>query len=422
MKKLVLLALAITCLFTCAFAQHAPEGYTLLKPDRVFDGQDMHSGWWVLVKNNRIAAFGEPSTLNAPAGAKIIDLKGSTLMPGMIEGHSHLFLHPYNETSWEDQVLKEPRAERTARAVNHAYATLLAGFTTTRDLGTEGAAYDDVGLKTAIDKGVIPGPRILAATRAIVATGSYQPKSVTDNVYIQGAEETDGIDGISHTVRSQIGHGADVIKLYVDYRWGANNTAAPTFTEEELKTAVEVAHSSGRIVAVHSSTTEGMRRAIAAGVNTVEHGDGGTPELFAAMKEKGIALCPTLAATDATTRYFYGWTGNVPEPESIKKKREMFSMALKSGVTICMGGDVGVFPHGDNAREMVLMADYGMKPLDVLRSATSVNADVFGLKHLGNIKTGFLADLVAVDGDPSADIKAVKQVKFVMKDGVIYKQ
>ena len=423
MKKLVPLVALFFCLFANSFAQNkASEGYTLLKPDRVFDGRQMHAGWWVLVKGNHIEAVGEPNSINAPANVKVVDLKGSTLMPGMIEGHSHLFLHPYNETSWDDQVLKEPRAERTARAVNHAYATLMAGFTTTRDLGTEGAAYDDVGLKTAIDKGVIPGPRILAATRAIVATGSYQPKSVTDNVYIQGAEETDGIDGISHTVRSQIGHGAYVVKIYVDYRWGENNTAAPTFTEEELKTAVAVAHSSGRIVAVHSSTTEGMRRAIAAGVNTIEHGDGGTPELFAAMKEKGIALCPTLAATDATTRYFQGWTGSGPEPESIKKKREMFSMALKSGVTISKGGDVGVFPHGDNAREMVLMAEYGMKPLDVLRSATSVNAEVFGLKRLGNIKTGFLADLVAVNGDPSADIKAVKQVKFVMKDGVIYKQ
>src|SRR3569833_1161515 len=253
MKKLVPFVALFFCLFANSFAHiKASEGYTLLKPDRVFDGRQMHAGWWVLVKGNHIEAVGEPNSINAPANVNVVDLKGSTLMPGMIEGHSHLFLHPYNETSWDDQVLKEPRAERTARAVNHAYATLMAGFTTTRDLGTEGAAYDDVGLKTAIDKGVIPGPRILAATRAIVATGSYQPKSVTDNVYIQGAVETDCIDGISHTVQTQKRHGAYVVKIYVDYRWGENNTAAPTFTEEELKTAVAVAHSSGRIVAVHS--------------------------------------------------------------------------------------------------------------------------------------------------------------------------
>jgi len=411
-------------LFSCIhlFAQQKDDDtYTLFKPDRVFDGQQMHAGWWVLVKGNHIEAVGEPSTITAPPSAKIIDLNGMTLMPGMIEGHSHLFLHSYNETSWDDQVLKESRAERTARAVVHAKATLMAGFTTTRDLGTEGAGYDDVGLKTAIEKGIIPGPRMLCATRAIVATGSYGPKSeVAENNIIKGGEETDGIDGITHTVRSQIGHGADVVKIYVDYRWGPNETAAPTFTEEELKVAVEVAKSSGRIVAVHSGTEEGMRRAIAAGVTTIEHGDGGTPELFKMMKEKGIALCPTLAATEAISTY-HGWKKGIdPDPKAVQHKHYIFTEAMKAGVTICMGGDVGVFPHGDNSREMVLMAEYGMKPIDVLRSATAVNASVFGLKDLGNVKAGYLADLVAVDGNPADDIKAVKQVKMVMKDGVIY--
>jgi imidazolonepropionase-like amidohydrolase len=399
-----------------AFGQAESDNYTLLKPDRVFDGHDMHTGWVVLVKGNQIEAVGEPSAVNAPNSAKIIDLTGTTLMPGMIEGHSHLFLHPYNEVSWDDQVLKESRAERTARAVVHAKATLMAGFTTVRDLG-----YDDVGLKAAIEKGVVPGPRMLVATRAIVATGSYGPKVLvneTDN--LKGGEEADGVDGITHAVRSQIGHGADVVKIYVDYRWGLDDAAEPTFTLEELKTAVEVAHSSGRIVAVHSGTTEGMRRAILAGVNTIEHGDGGTPELFAMMKEKGIALCPTIAATEAIAGY-HGWKKGVdPDPAGVKKKHYIFAEAMKAGVTICMGGDVGVFPHGDNSREMILMAEYGMKPIDVLRSATSVNAEVFGLKKLGNVKTGYLADLVAVQGDPSEDIKAVKQVKLVMKDGVIY--
>ena len=423
MKKLALLTLAIICLFNSAFAQQtASDTYTLFKPDRVFDGQQMHAGWWVLVKGNRITAVGDASSIKAPADAKIIDLKGSTLMPGMIEGHSHLFLHPYNETLWDDQVLKESRAERTARAVVHARETLMAGFTTVRDLGTEGMGYDDVGLKTAIEKGIIPGPRMLVATRAIVATGSYGPKSVNDNTFIQGAEETDGVDGISHTVRSQIGHGADVVKIYADYGWGINKSPEPTFTIEELKTAVEVAKSSVRMVAMHSTTEEGLRRAVIAGATTIEHGDGGTPELFKMMKDKGIALCPTLAATEAYSFYFFGWKGSGTEPPAMIKKRQMFSAALQSGVTICMGGDVGVFPHGDNAREMVLMVEYGMKPIDVLRSATSVNATVFKLKELGNIQPGYFADLVAVQGDPSADIKAVKQVKLVMKDGVIYRQ
>jgi imidazolonepropionase-like amidohydrolase len=423
MKKLIpAIILLLFCLSVFAQTTH-PESYTLLKPDRVFDGEQMHTGWWVLVKGDRIEALGEPSTIKQPSNVKIIDLTGCTLMPGLIEGHSHLFLHPYNETTWNDQVQTESRAERTARAVNHARATLMAGFTTVRDLGTEGAAYDDVGLKQAINKGIVPGPRMLVATRAIVATGSYGPKSdVAEAEVIKGGEEADGIDGITRVVRSQIGHGADVVKIYVDYRWGLDNTAAPTFTDEELKVAVQVAKSSGRIVAVHSSTTEGMRRAIAAGVTTIEHGDGGTPELFKLMKEKGIALCPTINATESILSY-KGWKKGIdPDPAGIKQKHYIFTEAMKAGVTICMGGDVGVFAHGDNAQEMILMAEYGMKPLDVLRSATSVNANVFGLKDLGNIKTGYLADLVAVSGNPVEDIKVLKKVKLVMKDGVLVKE
>lgn len=415
------LALALPC--SMLFAQQKTDTvYTLLKPGRVFDGQQIHPGWWVLVKGNHIEAAGEPASITTPLSAKVIDLKGMTLLPGFIEGHSHLFLHPYNETSWDNQVLTESRAERTARAVVHARETLMTGFTTVRDLGTEGAGYDDVGLKTAIEKGVIPGPRMLTATRAIVATGSYGPKVlVNETDLLKGGEEADGIDGITHVVRSQIGHGADVVKIYVDYRWGLNGAAEPTFTEAELKTAVEVAKSSGRTVAVHSSTEEGMRRAIAAGVTTIEHGDGGNPELFKLMKEKGIALCPTIAATEAIAGY-KGWKKGIDtEPAGVKRKHYIFTEALKAGVTICMGGDVGVFPHGDNAREMVLMAEYGMPPIDVLRSATSTNAEVFGLKTLGNIKTGYLADMIAVDGNPAEDIKLVKKVNFVMKDGMVVK-
>jgi imidazolonepropionase-like amidohydrolase len=422
MKIFNLTLIFILSLFTYANAQQkVTDTYTLLKPDRVFDGQQMHKGWWVLVKGNHIEAVGEPGSFPTHLSVKIIDLKGKTLMPGMIEGHSHLFLHPYNEASWLNQVSTESRAERTARAVVHAKETLMAGFTTVRDLGTEGAAYDDVGLKMAIIKGVVPGPRMLVATRAIVATGSYGPKSnVAEASIIKGAEEADGVDGITHAVRSQISYGADVIKIYVDYRWGLDGAAAPTFTEAELKTAVEVAKSSGRTVAVHSGTEEGMRRAIAAGVTTIEHGDNGTLELFKQMKEKGIALCPTLAATEAIAAYA-GWKkGTDAEPEGVKQKHISFTRALQAGVTICMGGDVGVFPHGDNAREMILMVDYGMKPIDVLRAATSVNSTVFQLKDLGNIKSGYLADIIAVEGNPAEDIEMVKQIKLVMKDGIIY--
>jgi len=399
------------------------DTFYLLKPDRVFDGEQMQEGWQVLVHNHLIEAAGPGGTIKAPSGAIVMDLKGMTLLPGLIEGHSHLFLHPYNEVSWNDQVLKESRAERLARATVHARKTLLAGFTTTRDLGTEGAGYDDVGLKLAIGKGIIPGPHMLVATRAIVATGSYGPKELSFDIEspVKGAAEADGIDALIKEVRTQIGKGADIIKVYADYRWGLNKKAAPTFTAEELKKAVEVAASAGRLVAVHASTAEGMRRAIQAGVGTIEHGDDGTPEIFALMKEKGIALCPTLAAGDAVEQYG-GWRKGVdPEPERIKKKRQSFKEALAAGVTICMGGDIGVYTHGDNAREMEMMVDYGMKPLDVLRSATSVNADVFRIGDVvGRVKAGLLADMVAVEGNPVSNIALIRKVRWVMKEGVLY--
>ena len=414
-----LLALLLLLVAPVASAQPAAEAI-LLRPARVFDGVDprSHPGWSVLVRGDRIEAVGPDLAL--PAGARVIDLPGATLMPGMIEGHSHLFLHPYNETPWDDQVLKEPLALRTARAVNHARATLMAGFTTTRDLGTEGAGYADVGLKQAIDQGIVPGPRMLVSTRAIVATGAYGPKNAEPEFAARGAEEADG-PGIITAVRRQIGAGADWVKLYGDYRWRAGEPSRPTFTLEEMRQAVEAAHSAGRKVAVHAGTPEGMRRAILAGVDTIEHGDAGTPEIFRLMKERGVALCPTVAAGDAISRY-RGWNGQAPEPEGIREKRASFAAALAAGVAMCMGGDVGVCTHGDNAREMELMAAYGMRPADVLIAATSGNARIFGLgDRLGAVKPGLLADLVAVDGDPTQAISAVRAVRMVMKGGRVYR-
>lgn len=395
----------------------------LLKPDRVFDGRDMQENWAVLVTGERIEAAGPAGQIKTPPGTKVLELKGQTLLPGFIEGHSHVLLHPYNETSWDDQVLKESRTERVVRAVNHLNKTLMAGFTTIRDLGTEGAGYDDVGLRQSIEKGLIDGPRMLVAGPAIVATGSYGPKSnSTELVLTKGADEADDQNMVK-VVRNQIGHGIDVVKIYADYGWGIKNSSQPTFLEEEIRKAVQVARSSGRDVVAHASTAEGMRRAIMGGVKTIEHGDNGTPEVFKLMKEKNVALCPTLGAGDAVSQY-RGWKkGTDPEPERITNKRNTFKMALKAGVTICMGGDVGVFSHGDNAREMEMMVDYGMKPLDVLRSATSVNADVFQIANeVGRVKKGLFADLVAVEGNPAENIHAVRQVKMVMKSGKIYKE
>ncbi len=396
---------------------------TLLKPQRVFDGKELHENWVVLVKNNRISYAGPIDELEIPETAEVIDLSGKTLMPGLIEGHSHLLLHPYNETGWNDQVLKESPAERAIRGSVHARNSLMAGITYMRDLGSEGAGYTDVYLKKSIEEGIIPGPRLQVAGPAIVATGAYGPKGFHSGVQVPlGAEEASGKEEVVRTVRRQIGKGADIVKVYADYPWGSGEPSRPTFSEEELKAIVATANSAGRNVVAHASTPEGMKRAINAGVYTIEHGDNGTPEIFDLMKQKKVALCPTLAAGDAMAQYS-GWKkGSDPEPERIVMKKATFKQALQAGVPIVFGGDVGVFTHGENYRELELMVDYGMTPLAVLRTATSGNANLLQLKDFGSISTGFLADIIAVEGNPVEDISKMEHVSFVMKDGKVYKQ
>jgi imidazolonepropionase-like amidohydrolase len=422
--KIRLLVLALLILPASMSAQQPAPAIVVLQPDRVFDGESMRAGWVVVVRGERIDAAGPAASMTIPAGARTIALPGMTLMPGMIEGHSHLLLHPYNETVWNDQVLREPLALRVARAVNHARATLMAGITTVRDLGTEGAAYADVGLRQAINEGIIPGPRMLVAGPAMVVTGSYAPKGFAPEVTVpQGAEEADGLDGVVRVARGQIAHGVDLIKIYSDYRWGPNGETRPGFTLEETQRIVQAANSSGRPVVAHASTPEGMRRAIMAGVETIEHGDDGTPEIWKLMVEKNVAFCPTVAAGDATAQYA-GWKKGVdPEPARIARKRVTFKAALDAGVKMCFGGDVGVYTHGDNVRELEIMIDYGMSPAAALVAATSGNAAYFRqAERIGRVKPGLFADLIAVEGDPSTSVKALRQVKFVMKGGKVFKE
>jgi imidazolonepropionase-like amidohydrolase len=414
--RITRLALAASLFFAAGPSAQTPPPITIIKPARVFDGESMHEGWVVRVKGDRIDAVGGDAAQGA-SGATTIDLPGTTLLPGLVEGHSHVLLHAYSETSWTDQVSREGLALRVARATNHLRATLLAGFTTIRDLGTEGAQYADVELKQAVNQGIIPGPRMLVSTKAIVATGSYQPRFVLEWTVPQGAEEADGIDSLTRVVRDQIGKGADWIKLYGDYRWGPQPGSHPTFSVDEMKLAVETAKSAGVPVAVHSNTAEGMRRAALAGVETIEHGGEGTPDVFKLMVEHHVALCPTITAGAGP------WPPTGPDTPATTRKKASLKAAIDAGVTIINGSDSGTFAHGDNAREVEALVAYGMSTAAALKSATSVAAKVLHMENqIGAVKQGLFADLVAFDGDPTKEISALRRVKFVMKNGVVYKR
>jgi imidazolonepropionase-like amidohydrolase len=408
-------------LLACSLVTSAQSYY--LTADRVFDGENLHEGWAVLVQGDRIISVGTRDKIVAPANAIKINYPNSTLTPGLIEGHSHLLLYPYNVADWDTQVLKETDSYRTARATVHAKNTLMAGFTTARDLGTEGAGYSDVALKRAINEGVIPGPRLMVAGRAIVSTGSYEPKGYDNDQQIMlGAEAADGNDLI-RVVRDQIGKGADFIKIYADYRWGINGEDQPSFTLEELKLINEVTRSSGRAMVCHAKSKEAIKRAVLAGAETIEHGDFIDIEIGKLMKEHDVTYIPTIAAVDMINQY-RGWKkGTLPEPSAVVNKKKSFKEAIASGVAIGMGGDVGVFPHGENVLELELMVEYGLPVMDALKACTSINAKAFHLeKQVGYIKEGLKADILVVTGDPSKNISDLRKVKLVMKDGVIYRQ
>lgn len=395
---------------------------TVLRAVARFDGTTFHAERSVVViDGDRIVAAGPAAAITLASDARVIELPGATLLPGLIDLHTHLLLHPYDETSWDDQVLREPEALRVVRATVAARATLHAGFTTLRDLGTEGAGYADVGLRDAFACGIVPGPRLRVATRALVATGSYGPRGFAPEVCCipQGAEEADGVDALTRAVRDQIRRGADWIKVYADYRYGPQGETQPTFTQAELALIADLAHTSGRPAAAHASTAEGMRRATLAGFDTIEHGDGGTPEVFALMAQRGTVFVPTIAATEAIARY-RGWLPGTAEPPTLVRKREAFAAALAAGVTIANGSDAGVFAHGENARELELLVACGMTPQAALVAATATAARVLRADgELGVLAAGTAADVIAVSGDPTREVRALRDVVLVMARGEV---
>lgn len=388
----------------------------VLRPDRVWTGQAAppHANWIVVVADGRIAAVGPEASVTLPEDAREIALPGVTLTPGLIDLHTHLLLREYSVQSWDDQVLRDSEATRVIRGVAGARATLMAGFTTIRDLGSEGAGFADVALRNAVRDGSMQGPQMYVATLAIVARGGYGPRRTgfrPDLDLPQGAEEASGVDEVVAAVRNQIAHGADWIKLYGDYRFGNSSVSRPTFSQAELNAAVATAHDAGLRVSVHAVTDEAIRRAVLAGADSIEHGYGVSRETLRLMARRGVAFVPTLAAADTVRR---------PENAGVG---DTFRMALQIGVPIAAGSDAGVFPHGENARELELMVQNGMNPLQAMIAATRTNAAVLNQsRELGLIAVGARADLAGFAGDPTRDIAALRNVVFVAQRGLVVRE
>lgn len=370
------------------------------------DGASWRSDVVVVVEQGRITAI-RPFA----AGDRVDrDFGDAWLIPGLIDLHTHVCLHPYDETSWSDQVLHESLELRSIRATAHARATLAAGFTVIRDLGTEGAGCTDVALRDAIAHGITAGPRLFASTRAIVATGCYGPE--LPNVEVpKGAQPADGADGVRVAVRQQIAAGADWIKVYADYRRAPGHPATPTFTLAELQAICSEAATAGVPVAAHATTDEGIRRAVEAGVRSIEHGTMASEATLQLMQQKGVVLCPCLAANEAIVRYA-GRKG--PIVDRLNAGKLGFQRALAAGVTIACGSDAGVFAHGDNAREIELMVQFGMTPVQALAAATRVAASVLEHPEFGVISVGASPGLVVLGGDPLQDIANLRQVRAVL--------
>ena len=379
----------------------------------------------VLVDGDRIVAVGSTAESAGRAeGATVIDLGDATLLPGLIDNHTHVLLQgDITSADYDAQLLKESISYRTIRATVSARTALMNGFTTIRDLETEGAMYADVDLKTAIDRGIVPGPRMFVSTRAMAPTGMYPLLGYSWELRMpEGVQIVDGPDEIRKAVREEAKYGADWIKFYADRRYFLGDDGRlrswVNFTDDEMKAIVSEAHRLGKKVAAHTVGWDGIDAALRAGVNTIEHGQGLTDDLIARMVKQHVYWCPTI--------YVGVWVapgrGGV-WPKMIDLERVAFGKALKAGALIAYGTDVGGYAWTENqAKEFAYMVQYGMSPMQAIKSATSVGARLLGQEeNLGTLARGKLADIIAVRGDPLANITELERVTFVMKGGVVYK-
>ncbi len=399
---------------------------TLIKAGRLIDGRGdtPRAGVGILIDGDRIKAVGPLAQVQGQAkDARVIDLTQLTVLPGFIDTHTHLLLQgdPTAE-SYNEQLLYQSTAYRALLAGRNARIALEHGFTTLRDLETEGAMYADVDVKRAIERGVIPGPHIFASTRAMAPTGMYP--IVSDNWELElphGVQPVDGVEGARLAVRQQVAHGADWIKFYADRRYylGADSVLHSwvNFTDDEARAIVDEAHRLGRRVAAHAIGADGIAAALRAGVNTVEHGDGMTDSLIDVLVAKGVYWVPTVTVG----RYVAGPRGGVWGP-MVEHQRQAMGRAMKKGVRIVLGSDVGGFPWTEvnQAKEFEYYVQYGMTPMQAIKSGTSLAAELLGQPDLGAVVPGMAADLVAVAGDPLKDITELQRVRFVMKGGVTY--
>ncbi|MFI5207511.1 MAG: amidohydrolase family protein [Gemmatimonadales bacterium] len=428
--KLMWLALALA---PVSFAQaQAPRDTSIvIHAGRLVDGTSSEAlaDQGIVVSGGRITAVGPWASVRRPAGARVIDLTGATVLPGLIDNHTHVLLQ--GDITTEDynaQLLNQSIPYRAILGARNAQRALMEGFTALRDVETEGAMYADVDIKRAINRGEVPGPRMFVATRALAPTGAYG--ITTGNWELQlptGVQIVDGADNIRQAVREQVKNGADLIKFYADrsYYIGPDSLlhSQANYTLEEARALVEEAHRLGRPVAAHAVALEGITLALDAGVNTIEHGQGITDELARRMVAQGVYLCPTLFVGQYVAEG-RARTGAAIWPLMVAYHQRAFQAALRAGVKISYGTDVGGFPWDlPLASDFPIMVRYGMTPMQAIQSATSVAAALLGQEaNFGTVAPGRFADLIAVTGDPTRDIGALNNVRFVMKGGVVYKQ